>query len=182
MRTIFSASRYLILIAVIGLLLCALAVFVFGGMTTVTMVFEAFGHGEFNAEGARLFSTELVELIDLFLLGTVLLITSVGLYELFLDPGIDLPAWLSVSNLDQLKMNLVAVIIVMLVVLFLGEAGAEWREGQTILEFGAATALVIAAASLAVFIFQRVHQGMHAAAHHGEAHAPAPADLTDEHE
>ena len=165
MRAVFATSRYLILFAVIGLLICALAVFIFGGITTVTIVIEAFGHAGFNAEGARFFSTELVELIDLFLLGTVLLITSVGLYELFLDPGIDLPPWLSVSSLDQLKMNLVAVIIVMLTVLFLGEAGAEWREGQTILEFGAGIALVIGAASLAVFVFQRVHQAMHAAAH-----------------
>jgi uncharacterized membrane protein YqhA len=165
MRELFSATRYIVLIAVIGLLLCSLAVFVFGAITTVTMIIEAFSHGEFNAEGARFFSTELIELIDLFLLGTVLLITSIGLYELFVDPSIPLPGWLSVKTLDNLKMNLVAVIIVMLAVLFLGEAGAEWREGQTILEFGSAIALVIAASAVAVLIFQRVHRTMHIEAH-----------------
>ena len=87
-------------------------------------------------------------------------------------PSIPLPGWLSVKTLDQLKMNLVAVIVVMLAVLFLGEAGAEWREGQTILEFGAAIALVISSAAGAVFIFQRVHKASHTAAP-GEAHAPA---------
>ncbi len=171
MRGVFSATRYLILVGIIGLLLCGMAVFVFGGITTVVMIGQAFSHGEFNAEGARFFSTELIELVDLFLLGTAILITSIGLYELFIDPGIPLPAWLSVRSLDHLKMNLVAVIIVMLAVLFLGEAGAAWREGQTFLEFGVAIALVITAASVAVYIFQRVHQTMHAAAH-AEAHAP----------
>lgn len=175
MREVFSAMRYLILVGIIGLLLCAMAVFVYGGITTVVVIGDAFGHGEFNAEGARFFSTELIELVDLFLLGTAILISSIGLYELFIDATIPLPGWLSVRSLDHLKMNLVAVIIVMLSVLFLGEAGAEWREGQTILEFGAAIALVIAAVSLAVFIFQRVHRTMHAAAH-VETYAPAAHD------
>lgn len=174
LRKAFSLSRYLILIAVIALMLCALAVFVFGGVVTINTIVAVFSHAEFNAEGARVFSAELIELIDLFLLGTVLLITAVGLYELFLDPGIELPHWLSVSNLDQLKMNLVAVIIVMLAVLFLGEAGSEWREGQTILEFGAGIALVILSVSVAIFIFQRVHAAIpHAAAHAHHEEAPA---------
>lgn len=174
MRTVFSYSRYLVLIAVIGLLVCSLGVFVFGGITTLTVVVQAFGHGEFNAEGARFFSTELIELIDLFLLGTILLMTAIGLYELFLDPGIPLPAWLSVSGIDHLKMNLIAVIIVMLAVLFLGEAGAEWREGQTIMEFGVSIALVIVAASIAVYVFQRVHRALH---HEQHDATPAPAHV-----
>ena len=174
MRRVLSASHNVILIAIIGLLLSSVAVFVFGGITTVVMIVESFGRAEFNAEGARFLSTELIELVDLFLLGTAILITSIGLYELFIDPTIPLPAWLSVRSLDHLKMNLVAVIIVMLAVLFLGEAGAEWREGQTILEFGLAIALVISAAAGAVFIFQRVHQASHATP--GAAHTAAPSE------
>ena len=38
MTKIFSLSRYLVLIAVIGLLLAAMAVFVFGGITTVNII------------------------------------------------------------------------------------------------------------------------------------------------
>lgn len=179
MRTAFSASRYLILVAVIALLICALAVFVFGGIATFSSIISVFSEGEFNAEGARLLSTEMIELIDLFLLGTILLITGVGLYELFLDPAIPLPGWMSVSNLDQLKMNLLAVIIVMLAVLFLGEAAAGWREGQTILEYGVGIALVIAAASLAVFVFQRAHGAMHHG--HEPAHVVVPVEHNDQH-
>lgn len=180
MRTIFGLSRYLVLIAVIGLLLATLAVFVFAGITSITTVIGAFGHAEFNAEGARAFSVELIELIDLFLLGTVLLITSVGLYELFVDPdfGSVIPEWLSVTNLEQLKFNLLAVILVMLAILFLGEAAGELLESTTILEYGAAIALVVAAISLAVWVFGRTHRGIEEVKHEAlEGSHPSEHDL-----
>jgi uncharacterized membrane protein YqhA len=179
MRTIFGMSRYLVYIAVIGLLLAALAVFVFAGIATVSMVIETFQHGEFNAEGGRALSVDLIEMIDLFLLGTVLLITSIGLFELFIDPRVseEIPEWLSVTNLEQLKFNLLAVVVVMLSILFLGAAAGELLEGTTILEYGAAIALVVASVSLAVWLFGRMTGKMEAAkrAAHEEAHeAEAP--------
>jgi uncharacterized membrane protein YqhA len=165
MRTVFGMSRYLVYIAVLGLLFAALAVFVFAGITTVNVVVESFRHLEYNAEGARAFSVELIEIIDLFLLGTVLLITSIGLYELFIDPSVDevIPEWLSVTNLEQLKFNLLAVIIVMLGVLFLGAAAGEWMEGTTILQYGAAVGIVVVAFSIAVYFFGRVAHGIETA-------------------
>jgi uncharacterized membrane protein YqhA len=162
MRTVFSNAKFIVLIAVVGLLISSLAVFVFGGIVTVTTIVEAFASGEFNADGARVFSVELIELIDLFLLGTVLFITSVGLYELFVDPSIGplLPLWLSVRSLDQLKFNLVAVLIVMLLIIFLGSAAAihSFDEGQgvQILALGGGIALVIAAAGAAVVMLGSV--------------------------
>jgi uncharacterized membrane protein YqhA len=164
MRTLFSYSRYLIWIAVISLMFATLAVFIYGLISTVVVVFEVFGHGNFGAEGARVLSVELIEMIDLFLLGTILFITAVGLQELFVDPGLNeiLPEWMSVSSLDQLKFNLLAVIVVMLAVLFLGvAAGYELTEGVSILDYGAAIALVIASAGFTVFLFAKVHHQRH---------------------
>ena len=176
MRSLINATRYLVLIAVFGLLFAALAVFIFGGITTVATVLEAFQHGEFNAEGARLFSVELIELIDLFLLGTVLYITAVGLHELFIDPTMEevLPAWLSVSSLDQLKFNLLAVIVVMLAVLFLGEVASGSMEAMGLFGYGASIGLVILALGVAVYAFAKVHhmRGEHeVAAAHDEVEA-----------
>ena len=161
MRTVFSLSRYVVLIAVIGLLVAAIAVFVFGGITSVVTVIETFQHGEYNAEGARILSVEMVELIDLFLLGTILLMTSTGLYQLFIDPHLDLPEWLSVAGISKLKFNLVAVVVVMLIVLFVG-AVAEWEGGNEILAFGAGIALVVAAAGAAVVMLADVEHRGHA--------------------
>jgi hypothetical protein len=168
MRRIFGLSRYLVYIAVIGLLLAGLAVFVFGGITTVTTTIGIFQHGEFNAEGARIVSVEFIELIDLFLLGTVLLITAIGLYQLFIDPGVGavIPAWLSVSN-----------IAVMLGILFLGAVAGEQPAGTGILEYGLAIAAVLAGLALVVYVFSRTVHQMEAAKHEAEhvssaEHAP----------
>lgn len=159
MRTVFSWTRYIILIAVLTLLFATFAVFVFGLIATVTIVFETFSHAQFDAEGARIFSVELIEMIDLFLLGTILFITAVGMQELFVDPGLKevLPEWMSVNSLDQLKFNLLAVIVVMLAVLFLGVAASfELAEGGSIFGFGVGVALVIVAAAIAAYLFARV--------------------------
>ena len=156
MTRVFSLSRYLVLIAVIGLLLAAAAVFVFAGIATISIIVETFAHGEFNALGARLVSIEFIEMIDLFLLGTVLLITSVGLYQLFIEPNMEVPEWLVVTNLEQLKLNLLAVVIVMLAILFLGEAAGKLAAGDGILQYGLAIASIVAAVALAVWVFQRV--------------------------
>jgi uncharacterized membrane protein YqhA len=160
MRTLFGLTRYIILIGVIGLLAATIAVFAFGGIMTFTVIVEAFGHAEFNAEGARLLSTELIELIDLFILGTVLLIISIGLYQLFVDPHIDLPEWLSVTNLEQLKFNVMVVVVVMLAILFLGLVASELPEGTGILEIGVAIAAVLVGVAAVVWVFAGTHRKM----------------------
>lgn len=164
MRTVFRSLRYVILIAVIALLIATLAVFIFGLISTIVIVFETFSHGHYGAEGARTLSVELIEMIDLFLLGTILFMTAVGMHELFVDPGLKelIPEWMSVSSLDELKFNLLAVVVVLLAVLFLGIAASyELGEGVNIFDYGAAVALVIVASGVTVYLFARVHREAH---------------------
>lgn len=171
MRTVLRSMRYLIWIAVIALLIATLAVFVYGLISTIVIVVETFSHGHYGAEGARTLSVELIEMIDLFLLGTILFITALGLQELFIDPGLRevIPRWMSVASLDQLKFNLLAVIAVMLAVLFLGVAASyELAEGVDIFDYGVAVALVIVASGLTVYLFARVHRESHALEEHLE--------------
>jgi len=142
--------------------LAALAVFVFGGIMAVTTIVGAFQHLEFNAEGARVISVEFIELMDLFLLGTVLLITSIGLYELFIDSAISevIPEWLSVSNLEQLKFNLLAVVIVMMAIFFLGAVAEQVPEGAEILSYGIAISAMLAGLAVVVWVFAPVHRAI----------------------
>ena len=95
-------------------------------------------------------------MIDLFLLGTILLVTSVGLYQLFFEPDMEVPEWLVVTDLEQLKFNLLAVIVVMLAILFLGEAAGDLGKSDGILEYGLGIAAVLAGLALVVWVFQRV--------------------------
>jgi uncharacterized membrane protein YqhA len=83
-----------------------------------------------------------IETVDGFLLATVFLIIAIGLFELFIDPTLDLPEWLNISSLDDLKAKLVGVVIIVLGVIFLGNT-ARWTGGQEIAYLGAGIASVI---------------------------------------
>src|SRR5947209_11232341 len=120
LRNILASSRYLVVVAILGIFLAAIAVFIYGGITVINIVFGAFSHGPFTAEGAKHLAIECIELIDLFLLGAVLYITSLGLYELFIDDSLPMPSWLIITSLDDLKERLIGVVIVLLAVSFLG--------------------------------------------------------------
>ena len=62
-----------------------------------------------------------IEIFDLFLLGTVMLIMALSLYELFFDSDLKLPARLEIRTFEDLKSNLVTVVIVVMAVTFLGQ-------------------------------------------------------------
>ncbi|MFN5933654.1 MAG: YqhA family protein, partial [Roseiflexaceae bacterium] len=58
--------------------------------------------------------------------------------------ALELPAWLNISSLDDLKNKLTSVIVVVLGVVFLGKI-VSWDGSSDILNIGASIALVIAA-------------------------------------
>ncbi|MGI6756057.1 MAG: YqhA family protein [Atopobiaceae bacterium] len=94
-------------------------------------------------------AVEFVEFTDFFLLATVLYITSLGLFKLFVYEKIKLPKWLSFQDFDDLKERLVGVVVVMIAVFFLGEVLREESPGN-LLMLGGSISLVIC--SLAVYI------------------------------
>ena len=77
---------------------------------------------------------------------------SLSLYALFVNDKLPLPRWLKMNDLEDLKANLVSIVIAVLAVLFLRQAVA-WEGGTDILALGAALALVIA--SLTFFLAKK---------------------------
>jgi uncharacterized membrane protein YqhA len=144
LRPILNASRYLVIAAVVGALAASLALFVYGLAETALVIAQAIAKAEVSSKGAKALALEFIEIVDLFLLGTVLLMISLGLYELFINSDLVLPEWLQIRTFDDLKMKLVGVVIVVLAVLFLGQVVA-WDGERDLLRFGAGIALVIAA-------------------------------------
>lgn len=150
---ILASSRFVVIIAVFGSFLASLSLLIYGGIQSVSMVITLL-QGEMAAKGAKAVSVAFIELIDLFLLGTVFFIISMGLYELFIDDRIELPAWLVVRNLDDLKGKLISGVIVIMGVYFLG-ALVEW-DGQTDLaRLSLSIAVMIAALTLFQFVNAR---------------------------
>jgi uncharacterized membrane protein YqhA len=151
-----SASRYLIIIAVIGALLAATSLLVYGFLEVIKLVWTLIETGEISRKGAKAMAVEFIEIIDLFLMGTVFYIIALGLYELFIDNRIKLPEWLEIRNLDDLKNKLISVVIVVLAVLFLGQA-ITWDGQRDLMGFGIGIAAVIAA--LTWFLGQKSSKG-----------------------
>jgi uncharacterized membrane protein YqhA len=85
-----------------------------------------------------------IEITDIFLLATVLYVIAIGLYELFIDDRVPLPAWLVITDIDDLKHKLISVVIAVLGVTFLGKI-MSWHGEQNVQSLGIATGVVIAA-------------------------------------
>lgn len=152
MGTLLGASRFMVMLAVIGALLAATTLIVYGLLETIQLITQTIQSGEVTRKAAKGLALEFIEIVDLFLLGTVFYIIAVGLYELFIDTDVKLPEWLTINNLDDLKNKLIAVVIVVLGVLFLGQV-VSWDGKTDLLGYGVSIALVIAA--LTYFLAQK---------------------------
>ena len=143
-KPILNASRYLVLAAVLGSLAASLALFAYGVAETAMVIVETVAKADVSSKGGKALALAFIEIVDLFLLGTVLLMIALGFYELFIDSDLRLPEWLQIRTFDDLKNKLVGVVIVVLGVMFLGFVVA-WDDTRDLLGIGAAIALVIAA-------------------------------------
>ncbi len=149
---ILGRSRYLITIAVLAILVAATALLLYGAAETVQLIRSLLVAGLEAPKGPKELTLACIELTDLFLLATVLYVIAIGLFELFIDPRVELPHWLEIRNLDDLKQKLIGVIIVVMGVVFLGQV-VTWDGERNLLGYGGGIALVIAA--LTYFIGQK---------------------------
>ena len=115
-----------ILVGILGLTLASLMTFLIAIFETYQLGKLGYGmiflhqHGHFNALICSILETTLI--------GVVLFICAIGLYNLFWK-DINIPAWLHAKNVDELKERLVGIIITVLAVLFL-EHIIEWEVGN----------------------------------------------------
>lgn len=152
MKRFLESSRYIVLLGIVGTFISALALFLFGLAGVVVSVWDGLNVADpFNYANLKEISIVLIQAIDIFLLATVLYIIALGLYELFIDEALDLPNWLEVKSLDDLKSRLLGVIVVILPVTFLGKL-VEWKQGQDILWLGLAVGSVLLAVACTQYV------------------------------
>ena len=147
LRNIFAASRFVIGFAVLGSFVGSAILLVIATASLFNIAWnEIVNFHPDNLTGSRIdrLAVELIEITDVILLGTVLYIVALGLYQLFIDQNLPLPRWLKVNDLTDLKRDLIGVVVVLLGVSFLGEV-VNWEGESDLLPLGAAIALVIAA-------------------------------------
>jgi uncharacterized membrane protein YqhA len=152
-----AASLYLVYIPVVVLLLAGLGAFVYGTVLFVHSIRRIVDHPFPVGHHIGLFLLD----VDLFLIGATLLISAVGLYELFIGeihrgPSTRLPGWLEMRDLNDLKGRVIAMIVLVVSVSFV-EVVVDAPSGRQALELGGGVALVIVA--LTIFLRLSGHGG-----------------------
>lgn len=146
MTRFLAASRYLLLIPVIGCVILTAAICIMGVGRIFTGGEQILHAGDFSPKAAKVAALAVIEIIDLFLIATVTYISAVGLYKLFIvDREIDLPMARKINTLKDLEDKIIGVIVAALAVAFLGQAAEGGEVPENMLGYGAGIALVIGA-------------------------------------
>lgn len=127
-ETVLWNSRFVVLLAVIACMGAAFGIFYMATVDSWAMLSHLIHYINLD-DATRLTQrataiTHVVEIIDGYLLATVLLIFSLGLYELFIskieqaENSETAPKVLVISDLDDLKSRLAKVILMILIVRF----------------------------------------------------------------
>lgn len=153
-ETILFNVRFVTLIAVLGSVVASVVMFIKGTMLVaqgVSVFWEQITNFHAGStHGMDMLVPILVSSVDNYLFATVLLIFSMGLYELFvskIDPASrtedSRPNWLQVTSLDDLKGALGKVILMILIVSFFEKSlSIEYKNAIDLLYLGIGIMLV----------------------------------------
>ena len=118
--------RFLVMFAVLGTMVAAGVLFLKGSVEIIQGVNGFFRHVDFSGPTVTDDKTVIlafIPAIDNYLFATVLLIFSMGIYELFvskIDPSMKTPDsrpnWLNINNLDDLQTHISEVVIMILII------------------------------------------------------------------
>jgi uncharacterized membrane protein YqhA len=165
------ASRLIVLVAVIASLVVGVAMFFVATVDTVGHIrsmgtyLSSFVRADQHEAMRTEIVTQVVEAIDGYLLGIVMIIFSFGLYELFIsriDPAEASdrsPRILLINSLDDLKHRLAQVVLLILVVKFFERALSIPFTGPIDLVYFSVGILLIAAALYLSYLGGGAHDG-----------------------
>ena len=146
MKRLLELTRYAVVIPAFAAILGALLLMAQGSVEMVAVVIESVS----DKTTLKDVIVDVLTAIDAILLGTVLLVIGFGLYELFIDTNIQVPPWLRVEDLDDLKSKLIGVVVAIIAVVFVG-IFVDSNRASDVISYGVgAGALVV---GLAIFAF-----------------------------
>jgi uncharacterized membrane protein YqhA len=146
MKRVLGLTRYVVFVPAIASIIGAILLMGQGSLEILKVVYSAVS----SEYGLKETIVEVLTAVDAILLGTVLLVIGYGLYELFIDAEIEVPLWLRVRDLDDLKSKLIGVVVAILAVVFVG-VFVDSNRSEDVISYGVgAGALVV---GLAIFAF-----------------------------
>lgn len=139
MARLIGNLRYVVIVAVVGIALQAIATYGWAVWITGDFVRDLVSSSAWRQDDTIV---ELLQVLDLYLIGTVLIITAIGLYELFIG-DVQLPEWLVIRNLSDLKTKIVEVIVLVIGIKFV-EKLVTVKDPIEVLWYGLGSAAVMA--------------------------------------
>jgi uncharacterized membrane protein YqhA len=146
MRKILSVTRYAVVVPAIASLLGALLLMAKGSLEIISVVIQAVMNQAYLKDTI----VGVLTAVDAILLGTVLLVIGYGLYELFIDADLDVPPWLQVKDLDDLKSKLIGVVVAIIAVVFVG-VFVDANRASEVVSYGLGAGVMVT--GLAAFAF-----------------------------
>lgn len=146
MRRFIEISRFAVAVPAIVSILGAFTLMVLGTWEMIYSIFKIFD----STTTVKYTVISILTAVDTLLLATVLLVVGYGLYELFVDTDVDLPPWLEIKSLEDLKVKLIGVIVAIIAVVFLGEL-VDASEPNDVMLIGIGSGAVVL--GLAAFTF-----------------------------
>jgi len=154
LKKLLSISRYIIILPVVASFIASIFLIVFASVKETMLIWDALRQVETSAKDIKILAVTQVEIVELFLLSTGFYLIALGFYELFISDDLELPAWLTFHDFDDLKGTLVSIIIVILGASFLSQA-VKWNGQIDLLWYGLAVGIVIIALSFFIGIKEK---------------------------
>ena len=146
MRRLIEVSRYVVAVPAIGSIIGSFVLMIIGVWEIGGAIINLFNQSISIKQSV----VGILTAVDILLLATVLLVIGYGLYELFVDSSVQLPDWLEIRSLDDLKNKLIGVVVAIIAVVFLGMR-VDLTESSDSLYVGCGAGAVVL--GLAAFIF-----------------------------
>ena len=143
MRRFVELSRYVVILPAFGSLLGAFVLMLIGTWEVFQSIWGIFN----SASPLKDTVVGILTAVDTLLLATVLLVIGYGLYELFVDAEVQLPPWLEIRDLDDLKNKLIGVVVAIIAVVFLGQLVDNNSSNEVFLAGAGSGALVLGLAA-----------------------------------
>lgn len=144
--------RYIFILPIISSYIASVVLLILGFVELVRSIGTALAHDVGHAlHSLRL---DFIEILDVFLLATILYVIGTGFYQLFLGPNLKVPTWMKVSSVHDLEVMLLGVTVTLLGVTGLA-AVMSWDGQSSLLQYGGTIALLIGA--IAYFLRRSSH-------------------------
>jgi uncharacterized membrane protein YqhA len=143
MRKLLGLTRYAVIVPSIASILGALLLMAQGSIEVVLVIMDAVLYDAYLKDTI----VALLTAIDAILLGTVLLVIGYGLYELFVDTRLEVPTWLQVADLDDLKSKLIGVVVAIIAVVFVG-VFVDTNRAADVVSYGLGAGALVAGLAL----------------------------------